>query len=186
MMTEKTTTDQIQLREKLEASLKEVSKVAELQRHHEQQLSSTQCSQELIVEGQRETHQIVSRLFNKFTIFEESLLPAPVTADSEKARPIRGALRNTKDALTSNARVSAVRTATAKTYEYLEVRTRYQQTPSCNQNCNCVCHAQRRTSTPESLRSAMGRLFMGYSGLPMLARECMCNNPEVFSRTHNC
>ena len=184
MMAEETATDRIQIGEKLEASLKEVSKVAELQHHHEQQLSLMQCSQELLVEGQRETHQIMSQLFNKFTIFEKGLLPAPVTAGWGNARPNRSASRNAKDVL--NARVSTVRTATATTYEYLEVHTRYQHTPSCDQSCTCVCHAQRRTSTPESLRSAMGRLFMGYSGFPMLARACGCNNPVLFNKVHNC
>lgn len=38
--------------------------------------------------------------------------------------------------------------------------------------CRCSCHAPQRSSTPAVLDSLLGRLFVGYAGLPILSRSC--------------
>ena len=38
--------------------------------------------------------------------------------------------------------------------------------------CSCVCHRPGRSHSPEKLNSIMGRLFVGYFGLPKLAAPC--------------
>lgn len=43
---------------------------------------------------------------------------------------------------------------------------------TCGTNCPCSCHATQRSATPAILNGMLGRLFVGYSGLPMLSPKC--------------
>lgn len=48
-------------------------------------------------------------------------------------------------------------------------------TPSvrtCRAGCPCSCHSQRCSSTPAVLNNLLGRLFVGYAGLPALSPKC--------------
>lgn len=48
-------------------------------------------------------------------------------------------------------------------------------TPShtaCQMSCPCSCHIQTRSSSPALLGNLLGRLFVGYAGLPVLGRRC--------------
>ena len=43
----------------------------------------------------------------------------------------------------------------------------------CNQYCLCQCHKVTNMATPDSLGRVVGRLFVGYIGLPLLShRKC--------------
>ncbi|KAI1085613.1 ankyrin repeat-containing protein [Whalleya microplaca] len=43
---------------------------------------------------------------------------------------------------------------------------------SCHTGCPCCCHSQKRSSTPAILNKLLGRLFVGYAGLPILSPKC--------------
>lgn len=43
---------------------------------------------------------------------------------------------------------------------------------NCKPWCSCVCHKQRALRNPEWLRKVVGGLFIGYTGLPVLAAAC--------------
>ena len=43
----------------------------------------------------------------------------------------------------------------------------------CSPGCPCPCHIQTKIKTPEILRQIAGRLFFGYSGHPVVQRECI-------------
>lgn len=42
----------------------------------------------------------------------------------------------------------------------------------CKLTCDCACHYQRHFSTYQFLKSFIGRVFVGYSGLPMFGTDC--------------
>lgn len=48
-------------------------------------------------------------------------------------------------------------------------------TPSnitCRGVCHCSCHARKSSSSPALLSNLLGRLFVGYAGLPVLSQNC--------------
>ncbi|KND88634.1 Ankyrin repeat domain-containing protein 7 [Tolypocladium ophioglossoides CBS 100239] len=54
-----------------------------------------------------------------------------------------------------------------------EVGIRVRPYTACRRaGCRCSCHAPQRSSTPALLNSFLGRLFVGYAGLPILSRNC--------------
>ena len=42
----------------------------------------------------------------------------------------------------------------------------------CNPLCHCTCHKTRRIASPGFLERLLGKLFVGYSGLPSVFRNC--------------
>ena len=46
------------------------------------------------------------------------------------------------------------------------------RTRTCPAECSCPCHTQTIFRTPQALREIAGRLFLGYSGRPMLQQDC--------------
>ncbi|KAK4207285.1 ankyrin repeat-containing domain protein [Rhypophila decipiens] len=43
---------------------------------------------------------------------------------------------------------------------------------NCRPSCPCSCHISQRTTSPSVLNSILGRLFIGYSGLPVISQRC--------------
>jgi hypothetical protein len=43
---------------------------------------------------------------------------------------------------------------------------------SCKPWCSCTCHKQRTFRYPDWLRAAIGGLFVGYTGIPVLTPSC--------------
>lgn len=45
---------------------------------------------------------------------------------------------------------------------------------TCRDWCPCACHAKRKVNvtTPKIMENVLGRLFVGYAGLPMLNNPC--------------
>lgn len=62
--------------------------------------------------------------------------------------------------------------------EHLRMRSeavgvRLRQTLSnCRPSCPCACHTQKRSATPSFVKQALGQLFVGYAGLPVLGNKC--------------
>ncbi|KAI9772906.1 MAG: hypothetical protein M1840_008788 [Geoglossum simile] len=43
---------------------------------------------------------------------------------------------------------------------------------ACRPGCPCACHSQGRSVTPALIDRVLGRLFVGYAGLPFLSPKC--------------
>lgn len=43
---------------------------------------------------------------------------------------------------------------------------------SCRAWCGCACHVQSKLHTPEILKPLLGRLFIGYTGIPLIRQQC--------------
>ncbi|KAK8059217.1 TPR Domain containing protein [Apiospora saccharicola] len=43
---------------------------------------------------------------------------------------------------------------------------------TCRTDCPCSCHAERSSSSPPIFNTLLGRLFVGYVGLPILSPKC--------------
>lgn len=43
---------------------------------------------------------------------------------------------------------------------------------TCRLGCSCSCHKEQSSTTPAFLNGILGRLFVGYSGLPILSPNC--------------
>ena len=55
-------------------------------------------------------------------------------------------------------------------------------TTSCRSTCPCACHKRRTASTPALMDRVLGQVFVGYSGVPLLASKCSdhrCKQPNV-------
>lgn len=45
-------------------------------------------------------------------------------------------------------------------------------TTTCRADCPCSCHTERSSASPPILNTLLGRLFVGYTGLPILSPKC--------------
>ena len=54
----------------------------------------------------------------------------------------------------------------------LRIRARDYDRVNCQTWCPCVCHNQRSLATSGLLGHIMGRLFVGYTGLPFTGKSC--------------
>ncbi|KAH8641944.1 hypothetical protein IG631_04885 [Alternaria alternata] len=57
-------------------------------------------------------------------------------------------------------------------FDNVIITTAYRSNSTCVSACFCVCHAQRTFETPSFLQQAIGRLFVGYVGIPLLKKPC--------------
>jgi len=51
----------------------------------------------------------------------------------------------------------------------VQVRTSVQQ--NCSPLCMCICHRESRLRTPDWINSIIGKLFLGYSGVPLIGSQ---------------
>lgn len=47
-----------------------------------------------------------------------------------------------------------------------------QYTATCRPGCLCACHSQKKSYTPAMFERVVGKLFVGYAGLPMFNPKC--------------
>ena len=52
------------------------------------------------------------------------------------------------------------------------IRVKKNVGPSCRPGCLCNCHIERKSNTSGHFDRVVGRLFVGYSGLPLLNSSC--------------
>ena len=60
-----------------------------------------------------------------------------------------------------------------KTFLSVPVSQTGLRTRICSSECPCTCHTQTMLKTPHALRDIAGRLFLGYSGRPVLQQNCL-------------
>ncbi len=65
------------------------------------------------------------------------------------------------------------------------VRVRLNQYAStCRPVCRCACHASRTSVTPALVDRVLGKLFVGYAGLPLLNAKCDTEECEKLQVPH--
>jgi hypothetical protein len=57
-------------------------------------------------------------------------------------------------------------------YDTIVFTTMYRSAHTCEPACFCACHSQGTIETPAFLQQALGRLFVGYTGIPLLKKRC--------------
>ena len=75
-----------------------------------------------------------------------------------------------------------------RTTAFGALQMRVSQRSRCESWCRCACHTERSMNTPKFLRSVMGILFIGYTGIPVLNPSCDSNvckgNSEGLLQVH--
>ncbi|KAJ4287018.1 hypothetical protein N0V90_012899 [Kalmusia sp. IMI 367209] len=72
----------------------------------------------------------------------------------------------------SLASLEAVKQARADAVGIRVART----SSACRPGCPCACHSQKKSDTPAALERVVGRLFVGYAGLPFVSQKCTFSN----------
>lgn len=60
----------------------------------------------------------------------------------------------------------------ASSKQAVGVRVKKTVGPVCRPGCPCICHDERKSNSPGYIDRIIGRLFVGYSGLPFLNARC--------------
>jgi hypothetical protein len=47
-----------------------------------------------------------------------------------------------------------------------------QSAATCRPGCRCICHASGKSAMPTLVDRVLGKLFIGYAGLPLLSAKC--------------
>ena len=65
------------------------------------------------------------------------------------------------------------------------VRVRLNQyAATCRSGCHCACHKSKTSATPGLVDRVLGKLFVGYAGLPLLSPKCDSEQCEKGQVTH--
>jgi hypothetical protein len=54
----------------------------------------------------------------------------------------------------------------------------------CRPGCSCSCHSQQRSATPRLVDRVLGKLFLGYAGLPIFSPRCNTDTCEKAQIPH--
>lgn len=68
--------------------------------------------------------------------------------------------------------INAVPPTAAKNLDFPTIHFQTLRRHSCDGNCPCSCHKTRRLGTPDVLERILGKLFLGYVGLPSIFHSC--------------
>lgn len=75
-----------------------------------------------------------------------------------------------------------------RTTAFGALQMRFSTRGRCQSWCRCACHTEGSVNTPKLLRSVMGMLYIGYSGVPALSPSCDSNgckgNSEGLLQVH--
>ena len=75
----------------------------------------------------------------------------------------------------SSNKASSRAEASNRVDQFGALRMRFLRRQKCDAWCSCKCHKHVRKQTPDILQSILGRLFVGYVGLPALTPSCFVN-----------
>ncbi|KAL8788539.1 MAG: hypothetical protein Q9213_001612 [Squamulea squamosa] len=59
-----------------------------------------------------------------------------------------------------------------------DIAFRVNQYKSCRPGCSCLCHLEKRASTPGLVDRVLGQVFVGYTGLPSIGQKCSVDTCE--------
>ena len=69
-------------------------------------------------------------------------------------------------------RIPGPATQASKDVDSQAVGVRVSQYSACRPGCPCVCHRPSKSATPGVLDKIVGKMFVGYAGLPLLSAKC--------------
>lgn len=135
--------------------------VLELQRITVSNLSSGNT--ETSVAGMSDSHLALSNLMNQ----QHEVLSARIDALGKMllSQSLQGAPKRILDRKP---------TASEKAADTQTVRIVASQSVPCKSWCPCACHTKRKLNltTPTIMQGVLGKMFIGYSGLPLLKERC--------------
>ena len=137
--------------------------------------------QEEFVETTRAAHSAATQIVEKFEPIEkffltEQIPPKRPSLMIESVESVLDDLRVRNEKGLENSEVLRTTTTTMTKYHRVAVQARHRQPFQCTDNCACNCHAKTEIYSPDGLRSLLGQLFVGYSGLPVVKNACSHTN----------
>lgn len=72
---------------------------------------------------------------------------------------------------TSGANANTITSIIHSSYQSIKFQTQYQDPNSCEVSCHCRCHSTQILNSPSFLKDILGRIFIGYKGIPF-AKKC--------------
>lgn len=144
-----------------------ISKILETQEQNTEVLRSTQQLHDRIVStvdeirNQQPSSLGSASLNSRFLIQTEqesprSSEPPPQGYESRRTYPV------TEDT-TSDLQ---------STYHSIMIETQYRPPSSCYPTCHCCCHSKQTLRTPSIIAGLVGQMFIGYKGMPIIAKSC--------------
>lgn len=143
------------------------------------QASTTSQNVDQTISSIEELRQITEQRFESLesTISSSSeflqRLPNILSLEIEARQQNLSAIRTTStQSLEATANTTNLTSTIQTTYRSIIIRSQYQYPTSCGLSCHCRCHLPQRIDSPDFLSSLLGRIFIGYKGLPALAKKC--------------
>lgn len=123
--------------------------------------------------------QSVQRVDERISKIEQLLMAQAVGIDESQfiesvpeARSTAVAIRQRPWRTVSPCRITTTKAET----QAVGVRVRRSLGTSCPSDCRCACHLEHKTHSSGYFDGIVGRLFVGYSGLPLLNAGCDYND----------
>jgi hypothetical protein len=119
--------------------------------------------------------QSVQRVDQRINRIEELLMAQAISIDRSQFPGSMPEIQSTAVAIRQRPRKVASPSTTEKLASEapaVGVRVRKNIGPVCRLNCTCTCHLERTSNTPGYFDGILGRLFVGYSGLPLFNSRC--------------
>jgi hypothetical protein len=115
---------------------------------------------QLIEERMDSTTELIKLHSAQLQITQNPQFPLAITPSPKRRRPSK----------TTTPCIPQITEASARA-ESVAVRV-VQYSSACRSGCPCTCHSQARAATPHFMNRVMGRLFIGYAGVPLVSPKC--------------
>lgn len=120
-------------------------------------------------------HRLESAVLNSNDLLQR--LPEILTLQIQTSQQVSTLTSSTRALIeSSTTRYSETSTNTTSTiqstYQSIMIRSQYRPPNSCELACPCSCHLLQSLSSPSFLNKLLGGIFVGYKGLPSLAKKC--------------
>ena len=135
-----------------------------LANHHHSLTQSLEKSTQKVDQVDTRIDRIEKLLMAQATMFDQSQLRGFASKEEDTAVAIR---RRPTGGLSVSDSEKPMATAQA-----VGIRVRKAVDPMCRSGCSCICHTERSSTSARYLDRVIGRLFVGYSGLPLLNTSC--------------
>lgn len=119
--------------------------------------------------------QSVQKVDQRISKIEELLMAQAMGVDKSQfptsvpeAQPTAVAMRRRPQGVIPSPKAEKM----ALENQAIGVRVRRSLSLHCRPDCTCSCHSEHTSNTPGYLDRIMGRLFLGYSGIPSLITRC--------------
>lgn len=131
------------------------------------QIRQFQEEQSRVQEDMHDTLQLLPRVFS---LLEEDRKPCNLPMVSISNSQIAGSSALPSEDFYNYLVLQT--SAAALTYKSIVARGQYNLTRSCEPPCRCKCHIEQRMSSPSSVATLVGQIFIGYKALPSLRTTC--------------